>query len=109
MATGLLANWLVRLQGVRLTQFQYRSELAISGSSDASDIACWPQRWANSSGVNHCNAVWGRASLEYLRQASILRLASSSDNQCAFRLSGALGRKLASQEEIIEDDEIFVA
>ena len=36
-------------------------------------------------------------------------MASSSDNQCAFRLSGALGRKLASQEEIIEDDEIFVA
>lgn len=50
-------------------------------------MACGPHRRANSVGVAQC-AEWGRLSLEYVRQAAILALASLSEmNQFAFRHS----------------------
>lgn len=46
-----------------LNPFQYRSEVELSGSSDIAAAACRRLRRANSAGVDHSNAEWGRFSL----------------------------------------------
>lgn len=46
-----------------LSPFQYRSEVELSGSSDFAAAACRRLRRANSAGVDHSSAEWGRFSL----------------------------------------------
>lgn len=57
------AHEMRRPNELTLYQFQYRSEVELSGSSDIADAACKSHRRANSAGVDHASAEWGRLSL----------------------------------------------
>lgn len=71
--------------GLTLYSIQYRSEVEISGSSEIVVAGSCLQRRASSAGVTQSSDGWGRLSLSYCHQASILPRAFSRLLRCFFR------------------------